>query len=443
VSPAEIQADDVSVTLRVRVTDKGGGIGNIIWKVNGQRVGSAYGATALNANGEVTLRNQSGGSDLLHVELAATDNTIEVVAENKSGLVASKPVGVKVKVDPRALRGDPDLYILAAGVDTYEDAKHKLSFAVSDATDLSEALADAGSTFYRHKPQIVLLRNGEVTAERLAAAFKELGAKVKARDVFLFFIAGHGKNIGGDYYFVPRGIAAFTDDAIRRQGFGPQQWLAWSESIKAQKSIFIFDTCDSGAVAKVWTRGLAEDDAAYQRMKDATGRVIFMASSDQQTANEGFREHGLLTYTLLEGLAKAGSGDKIDLTDLKKYVELKVPDYAKEMKNGCVNDRGQLYCQRPLVDIFSRDYPLVPRYPQILAKLDAGGPLISTKPTHVVMAATDLLEQAARGSPVTRQLEAGTLVTVFEPIKDGWAHVAQEGTPIGYIPEERLLKMKQ
>jgi hypothetical protein len=59
------------------------------------------------------------------------------------------------------------------------------------------------------------------------------------------------------------------------------------------------------------------------------------------------------------------------------------------------------------------------------------------------MAATDLLDQAARGSPATRQLEAGTLVTVFEPIKDGWAHVALEGTPIGYIPEERLLKLKQ
>jgi hypothetical protein len=120
----------------------------------------------------------------------------------KSGLVASKPAGVGVKVEARALRGAPDLYILAAGVNDYADVKHKPNFAVSDAKDLSEALADAGSTFYRHKPQVVMLRDDEVTADRLSAVFKELGAKIKANDVFLFFIAGHGKTIGGDYYFL-------------------------------------------------------------------------------------------------------------------------------------------------------------------------------------------------------------------------------------------------
>jgi len=65
-----------------------------------------------------------------------------------------------------------------------------------------------------------------VTADRLSATFKELGEKVKANDVFIFFIAGHGKTIGGDYHFVPRGIQAFTDEAIVRQGFGSHQWLA-------------------------------------------------------------------------------------------------------------------------------------------------------------------------------------------------------------------------
>jgi hypothetical protein len=59
------------------------------------------------------------------------------------------------------------------------------------------------------------------------------------------------------------------------------------------------------------------------------------------------------------------------------------------------------------------------------------------------MATTDLLEQAARGAPVTRQLPAGTTVTVFEPIEGGWAHVAKDGKPIGYIPEDRLLKLDQ
>jgi WD40 repeat protein len=225
-SPVEgARADDVSVAVTVRVTDKGGGIGRIAWRINGQVIGSSYGAAALNAKGEITRS----------FDLDAAENTIEVVAANKSGLVESKPARVSVKVDARALRGDPDLYILAVGVNDYNDVKYKLHFAVSDAKDLSDTLADAGAGFYRHKPQVVMLGDGEVTAERLSAAFKELGAKIKANDVFLFFIAGHGKTIGGDYYFVPRGIDAFTNDAIRKQGFGPQQWQEWFENIKAHK----------------------------------------------------------------------------------------------------------------------------------------------------------------------------------------------------------------
>jgi hypothetical protein len=34
-------------------------------------------------------------------------------------------------------------------------------------------------------------------------------------------------------------------------------------------------------------------------------------------------------------------------------------------------------------------------------------------------------------------------VTVIEPVEGGWAHVAQAGKPIGYIPEDRLLKVSQ
>jgi WD40 repeat protein len=448
ISPAEgARADEISVTVTARVADKGGGIGRIEWRINGQLIGTSYGAAMLNAKGEISRS----------FDLALPENAIEVVALNNKNLVESLPARVSVKVDAKALKGVPDLYILAAGVNDYNDVKRNLHFAVSDAKDLSETIADAGSTFYRHKPQIVLLRDGEVTAERLAAAFKELGAKIKANDVFLFFIAGHGKTIGGNYYFVPGGVASLTDEAVQRQGFGPQQLRDWFAAIQAQKSIWIFDTCESGAAENIFlqqqiaARGEAEDDAAWQRLKDATGRAIFLAASGQQMALEGFpptgsRRHGVLTYTILEGLARAGDGkkDKIDILDLKSYVEEKVPQYSREL-NVCRLEKGQETCQRqkPKVPFISDNYPLVPRYEKILAKLNADGPVISTKPTHVVMATTELLDQAARGSPVTGQLEIGTLVTVFEPIEGGWAHVAQEGKPIGYVREERLVKMKQ
>ncbi|MFY9641573.1 MAG: hypothetical protein WCD20_07015 [Rhodomicrobium sp.] len=50
-----------------------------------------------------------------------------------------------------------------------------------------------------------------------------------------------------------------------------------------------------------------------------------MASQAQQSAIEGYHNHGVFTYALLEGLAKAGSGGNVQLFDLADYVENRVP----------------------------------------------------------------------------------------------------------------------
>jgi hypothetical protein len=124
---------------------------------------------------------------------------------------------------------------------------------------------------------------------------------------------------------------------------------------------------------------------------------------------------------------------------LKEYVYSMVPQYSRELK-ACSVVRQQEYCQKPRVSMLSRDYPLVPRYPQILARLGATGEVTSRKPTHALMAAADLLEQASRGALVTRQLPRGAQVTLIKA-EDGWAHVAQDGKPIGYVREDQLLPL--
>ncbi len=57
----------------------------------------------------------------------------------------------------------------------------------------------------------------------------------------------------------------------------------------------------------------------------SAGRTLFMASQAQQSAIEGYHNHGVFTYALLEGLAKAGSGGNVQLFDLADYVENRVP----------------------------------------------------------------------------------------------------------------------
>jgi WD40 repeat protein len=430
-----IERSIVKVDVTARIVDKGGGIGRMGWRVNDAVVQIDFGAGGLNREGEVTNS----------FELTDPENTVVVTAENKSGKIESKSEAVAVKVDERKLRGLPNLYILAVGVNAYQEVKRKLSFAVSDAEALSAAIAEAGKDYYRGKPQVTLLRDDEVTAEKLQAMFSELHGKIKANDVFLFFIAGHGKTISGDYYFAPGNITAFDDKIILKQGFGKTQWRDWFAMIAAQKAIFIFDTCDSGSmdtvIASLHNRDLAFD-TAQQRLKEATGRSLFTASSDQQSAAEGYKQHGLLTYAILEGLAKAG-GDKpfVWLTDLKDYVEDKVRDYSKAMKS-CPVVRQQEYCQTPKVLLGENNYAVVPRYPQILAKIDVGGELYSRTPTHVLIAAADLMASAARGGETKRRLEVGTPVTLIKT-EGEWAYIAKDGVALGYVLQNQLIKLIQ
>jgi hypothetical protein len=225
------------------------------------------------------------------------------------------------------------------------------------------------------------------------------------------------------------------------QGFNPEKFSAWFAEIKALKSIWIFDACESGSAEKLFRRDATADDAAVKRLKQATGRTIFMAASEEQSALEGCRNHGLFTYALLEGLAKAGGGERVQLFDISDYVQERVPELSRELA-ACEVTKAKDYCQKPVVDLgHAQNYPVLPRYPAILAMLEAGGPAIAVKPTHVVIAAAELFGTASRGGQVKRQLEAGELVTLVKA-ENGLAYIAKEGKPLGYVASDKLLAVK-
>ena len=284
-------------------------------------------------------------------DLAAPDTVIEVIAEDTSGNVESLPASVTVHADAKALQGVPDLYVLAIGATKYRNASNRLPLAVNDA----ETLAGTLKAYYRNPPIVKTLFDDEVTAGKIGAAFEELSARVKANDVFVFYIAGHGKTLKaqGDYYFLPGQDASprpkSSGKALVRRSFGPRS--------PALKSIWIFDTCESGSAERIQAlaapirpRSAALDDAALQRLKEATGRTIFMAAGEQQAAIEGYRNHGVFTYALLEGFAKAGSSDQVQLFDLVDYVTSRVPQLSRELKS--CEARGALeYCQKPVVTL--------------------------------------------------------------------------------------------
>jgi hypothetical protein len=297
----------------------------------------------------------------------------------------------------------------------------------------------------------------EITRASIRDAFQALGAQMRATDVFVFFIAGHGKTVGGDYYFLPASFKNIGLKPIQNQGFGPDDWEEWTAMVTAEKSLFVYDTCESGSLAtgthQIGSRG-AEQIAAYERLKDRLGRMTLMATNDSTIALEGYRnKHGILTYAILEAIARADhdQDDQIALTELIAYVGNRVPEISCELTKPEPGSEGTCYQQVPQASFTGSSslFPISPRYDaadpdpsaeQETALSTSGGiaESVPNKPTHFVAQPVKLLD--AEGQ-VLRQLPYGFWVTKVKTENDLML-IARDGKIIGYVEEGKLAELK-
>ena len=183
--------------------------------------------------------------------------------------------------------------------------------------------------------------------------FERLSNLVTADDVFVFYISGHGTTYDdGDYYYLPVNFRYTSKEEIPIQGISKNDLIENLSLIKAGKTLVMLDTCNSGAFfADSGQRGLNEK-TAIDRLTRATGHATLAASSDSQSAMEGYEGHGVFTYVLLEGLkGEADSNDDgfVTLLELASYVENEVPERSYE-KWG--------YEQVPQKDLRRQDFPI-------------------------------------------------------------------------------------
>lgn len=437
--------DSNSILVEAEIIDRGGGVGRVEWRANGVTAGIDTPAPA-SVGVPLSLTRS--------LALDPGDNTIEVVAYNRANLIASVPARVSVTSQAGAPAivpsqptapavapeqapvavAKPRLFMVVAGVDDYADKRFKLSYAVSDAKDIARGFQDSAGNLYQ-SAEIKLMTDAEVTKEKLDAAFAEMAAKASASDVFVLYLAGHGKTVDGRYYFVPQDFAIdgeltekVIDAAVKTKAIAQDQWQRWFASIPARKSVILFDTCDSGTLAGDETQQL-EKGAANNRLSQATGRSILAASGGSQEALEGYHGHGLFTYEILDAINQA-DGDRngtIELNELAAYVYSQVSELSQ-----------QVFKQRQVPEMkITANYPLT-RQTRILQ--DEVTPVAEAKPTYQVAQAAQLQVQPSSGATVVRSLLAKTPVTVLES-RNGWSLIASGGTPIGYVATRDLALM--
>lgn len=280
------------------------------------------------------------------VEAVSGENEVSVTAFNKSNTVQSymKTINFRSDLKPE----EPHLYILSVGIDKYRNEKDNLKYAVKDAGDITDRLLKQSKTLY--KPNNIhyeLLTNGQATRENITRKIDELSRVIKPTDGFILFVAGHGVLLQNQYYMLTHDYGGTINE---KNTISSNAIIDMSKKIKSLSQLFIFDTCHAGGVDTIIS-GLY--DARMSVLAKKMGLHIYASANDRQAAIDGYKNNGLFTYTLLDGLNNNRQADKykdgtVSIAGLGEYSKKMTTSISKQIGHE----------QTPLIINFGKDSPL-------------------------------------------------------------------------------------
>lgn len=285
------------------------------------------------------------GDVLKGQQQAVLEATLPIVAgPNRLTAYAFNQANVKSPDAFLSLSGGASLqrkgtaYVLAFGVNQYENAQYNLKYAAADATafaDEVKAQQTKLGTFAR--VEVISLLDKEATKANLLLALKRLTGdaalptdapqglsklqKAEPEDTVVIYFAGHGTARGARFYLVPHDLgyngprAAVDADAVEKilaHSVSDLELEAAVEGLDAGQMLLVIDACNSGQALEAEekrrgpmnSKGLAQ--LAYEK-----GIYILTAAQSYQAALEASQlGHGYLTFALVEEGLKNGKADR-------------------------------------------------------------------------------------------------------------------------------------
>ncbi len=285
-------------------------------------------------------------NDCKEIDAVSGENEISITAFNKYNTVQSYLQTAKFSsaIKPE----EPRLYILSIGIDQYRDNTINLKYAVKDSKDIKEKLLKQAATIYQ--PQNIhheLLTDREATKTNITGKINELSRVIKPQDSFILFVAGHGVLLQNQYYML---TSEYEGKVTDTNLISSNEIVDMSKKIKSLSQLFIFDTCHAGGVDYLLS-GLY--DARMSVLAKKMGLHIYASASGKQVAMDGYKDNGLFTYTLLDGL---NNNKKADKNKNGKVSIVGLGEYSKKMTTSISRQIG--HEQTPLIINFGKDNPI-------------------------------------------------------------------------------------
>ena len=328
-TPASVGSDEA--TVKVKVADQGGGVGDVRVYLNGS-------AVSLDRR-NLAVAAVAGKAQVFSykVRLVSGKNALRAIAFNAENSMQS--TDALHEIEAKIAAPKPSLYAVVVGIQEYVNPKLTLKYSVADANLFADTIKAKAGGLFEKVEMVRLVTAKDTTNAAIAEALKTARAKVRPDDLFVFYVASHGTVDEGEYYLVTSNVGSTSTEKLKRDALSQnslkradRQHPGDQEAHRA-RYLQCRQTRAIPLQMALLTRGMNED-TAFKILSRAVGSTILSAATSQQEALEGYQNHGLFTWVLVEGLNGAADLDKdgfIKTIELASYVDEKVPELAEKV----------------------------------------------------------------------------------------------------------------
>lgn len=228
----------------------------------------------------------------------------------------------------RAQEPRPNCYVLAVGVDQYQNAR-KLSGCVNDAKNAAQTFRQQKGSLFDDVSCTILL-DSQASRQRIEKEMKTLAAAGKEGDAIVLFLSGHGSRQNKKWAFLPNDFdpkesanTTISDEAI----------LQFADALAAEgKNVcIIVDACFAGQLR------LSAKSLLTRYRDPEQGSIILMVSSMPNQTSAACGSYSAFAYAVKEGMdgkADFNNDGLVTLQELRRYVYHRVYELQGNDQDG-------------------------------------------------------------------------------------------------------------
>jgi len=209
---------------------------------------------------------------------------------------------------------------LVVGIDRYDnlEPRSQLAKARADARSVAELLGSLGFVVNLHE---------DVTRSAFNTHWQDFLNQLAPGDTAAFYFAGHGVELGGRNYLLPRDIPSVRpgrDELLRRESLSLQEFLADLREKGTRVNFVVLDACRDNPFEQVagrsvgTTRGLAVTEPPEGTF------IMFSAGSGESALDRLNRSDGDTNSVYMRNLLPLLREPGLSLTDVAEQVRLRV-----------------------------------------------------------------------------------------------------------------------